>query len=68
VTPSAIRAITPVEGGDSEPGRGVTTTPIDLQGVVESTTIQCKIIAPASFQPVGRRGPDVEVRLVVTPE
>jgi len=46
----------------------VTTTPIYLQSVTESMRIQCKIIAPATFQPVGRRWPDVEVLLAVAPK
>ncbi len=43
----------------------VTTTPIYLETIRESTSILCKIIAPPNIQPLERRWPDVEVIIEV---
>ncbi len=68
VIPERVRAVTPLSKNGDDAGRSVTTTPIYLQSVSESTQIQCKIIAPANFQPAGRRWPDVEVHLTIVPK
>jgi uncharacterized protein (TIGR00159 family) len=67
VIPEQVRAVMPLAEEGADGGRSLTTTPVYLQSVTESTRIQCKIIAPANFQPLGRRWPDVEVQLVVSP-
>lgn len=46
----------------------ITTTPIYLESLKESTTLFCKIIAPPSIQPVEKRWPDVEVTIVLRPK
>jgi diadenylate cyclase len=68
VVPKQVLAVTPLGEDGDDTGRSLTTTPIYLQSVTESTRIHCKIIAPAAFQPVDRRWPDVEVRLSVAPK
>jgi hypothetical protein len=43
----------------------LTTTPIYLESISESTTLYCKIIAPPPIQPADKRWPDVEVIITV---
>lgn len=43
----------------------LTTTPIYLETIRETTTLFCKIIAPPAIHPIGRRWPDVEVTVEV---
>jgi len=64
VRPQKLRVLLPFEQGQ-ENEIGITTTPIYLETIREDTTIMCKIIAPASIQPAGKRWPDVEVSLLV---
>jgi len=45
----------------------IITTPIYLDSIDRTTTVFCKIIAPASFQPVNKRWPDVEVTIEIGP-
>jgi hypothetical protein len=45
----------------------ITTTPIYLESLKESTTLLCKIIAPPAIQPVDKCWPDVEVTIVFRP-
>jgi DNA integrity scanning protein DisA with diadenylate cyclase activity len=67
VSPSSVRVLLPAETGK---GKMVTlsTTPIYLEGLTESTHLFCKIVAPPSVQPVDKRWPDVEVSIEVAPE
>ena len=62
LTPTTVRAITPVDFRSSEE-RGVTTTPIYLDGLTSDALLYAKIVAPPSIRPVDRRWPDVEVRI-----
>jgi uncharacterized protein (TIGR00159 family) len=43
----------------------LTTTPIYLETIRETTTLFCKIVAPPAIQPLDRRWPDVEVTIEV---
>jgi hypothetical protein len=43
----------------------LTTTPIYLETIRQTTTLFCKIVAPPAIQPLDRRWPDVEVTIEV---
>jgi uncharacterized protein (TIGR00159 family) len=60
IFPSAIAIADP---GDTT---SLTTTPIYLNGLRESTTVQCKIIVPEKFQSQGWKWPDVSVNLTIS--
>jgi hypothetical protein len=64
VNPDKIKALVPVERKVDEV-LSVITTPIYLETVTEDTVIHCKIIARPSIQPVDKRWPDIEVRLLL---
>lgn len=66
VVPERVRALVPATA-TNESGISVTTTPVYLESVTESTLIYSKIIASPSFQPVDKRWPDVEVRITTDP-
>lgn len=64
VRPPSIHVLAPEAGrGETEPT--ITTTPIYLDSIRESTKILCKIIAPPSVRPAQKRWPDVEVEINV---
>jgi uncharacterized protein (TIGR00159 family) len=64
VFPEKILVTLPSAAG--EPAvTSVTTTPVYLETIRETTTILCKIIAPPNIQPVEKRWPDVEVTVDV---
>jgi uncharacterized protein (TIGR00159 family) len=67
VTPAEIQVLSPSPAGQ-ESAAGVTTTPIYLESIKQTTTLMCKIIAAPSFRPVEQRWPDVQVVLVVGPK
>ena len=46
----------------------LTTTPIYLETIRDTTTLFCKIIAPPAIQPLDRRWPDMEVTVEVKPK
>jgi len=64
VTPSTIKIISPSPTGEEGPA-SVTTTPIYLESIKETTKLLCKTIAPPSFRPVKNRWPDVQVLIEV---
>lgn len=66
VAPEKVRALAPPAAG-KEKTASVSTTPIYLDSISESTTILGKIVAPPSIHPVDRRWPDVSVEVVVAP-
>ena len=66
VRPPKISVLAP-EAGRGEPAPSVTTTPIYLDSIRESTKILCKIIAQPSVRPAEKRWPDVEVEINVGP-
>ena len=43
----------------------LTTTPIYLESLRDSTTLFCKIISPPAIQPIDKRWPDVEINLII---
>jgi len=63
ISPALVDVIVPEgeEGGQKE----LLTTPIYLQGVKNTTTVYCKIVAPYGFQPQDKRWPDVSVTIHV---
>jgi len=65
VIPEKVRVLAPKpEKGKKD--LSVTTTPIYLESISENTRVFCKIIAPQTIQPVGRKSwPDVEVNISV---
>jgi diadenylate cyclase len=63
--PPTIHVLAP-EASHGETAPSVTTTPIYLDSIRESTTILCKIIAPPSVRPAQKRWPDVEVEINVS--
>lgn len=65
VKPALVRAISPANDPVASE-RGLTTSPIYLQGLSSSSVLYVKIIAPPYFQPVDRRWPDVEVRVEIS--
>ncbi|MFH1983178.1 MAG: diadenylate cyclase [Pseudomonadota bacterium] len=66
VVPEQIAVFSPAIEGKGKIA-GITTTPIYLESVKETTIIFCKIIAPPSVQPIDKRWPDVEVRIEIAP-
>ena len=64
VIPATVKVLSPAAGKKEKP-LNVITTPIYLEGVTKDTSIFCKIIAPPSLQPAGKRWPDVEVVITV---
>ncbi len=64
VIPAKVKVLSPAADKNDEP-LNVITTPIYLEGITKDTSIFCKIIAPPSLQPVGKRWPDVEVVIKV---
>jgi len=65
VSPQSVRVLSPAEEGESRE-ISVMTTPIYLENIREDTRLFCKIIAPPTVQPAGRRWPDVEVQILVS--
>lgn len=66
ITPAEIQVLSPSPAGQ-ESTAGVTTTPIHLESIKQTTTLLCKLIAAPSFRPVEERWPDVQVILVADP-
>lgn len=66
VVPDHIAVFSPATDGKGQT-TSITTTPIYLESVKETTVIFCKIIAPPSVQPIDKRWPDVEVRIEIAP-
>ncbi len=67
VNPERLKILSP--GPERKPGDiALTTTPIYLENLRESTSLLCKIIAPPTVQPLERRWPDVEVRITIGSE
>lgn len=64
IRPETVKALLPSTEGKASPFT-LTTTPIYLETLWETTTIFCKIIAPLSVQPVEKRWPDVEILLEI---
>lgn len=64
IRPEKVKVLLPSTEG-KEGAFTLTTTPIYLETLWETTTIFCKIIAPPSVQPVEKRWPDVEVLLEI---
>jgi diadenylate cyclase len=64
VTPTEINVLSPSPAGQ-ETAAGVTTTPIYLESIKQTTTLLCKTIAAPSFRPVEQRWPDVQVVIEV---
>lgn len=52
---------------DKQQVSNLTTTPIYLETIRETTTLFCKIIAPPAIQPLDKQWPDVEVTVAVSP-
>jgi diadenylate cyclase len=67
VTPTEIRVLSPSPAGQKS-AAVVTTTPIYLESIKQTTTILCKIIAAPSLRPVEQRWPDVQVVIKVGPK
>lgn len=64
VSPPNVKVLAPeAEHGDKAPI--ITTTPIYLDNIRETTKILCKIIAPPSVRSAEKRWPDVEVAITV---
>ena len=64
VIPARVKVLSPaVDGKDKIVS--VTTTPIYLESISNTTQIFCKIIAPPTLQPIDKRWPDVEVVITV---
>ena len=63
VNPFLVDVIVP-EGKEAHQ-KELLTTPIYLQGIKNTTTVYCKIIAPYGFQPQDKRWPDVSVTINV---
>ncbi|GAB6097926.1 hypothetical protein JCM14469_41800 [Desulfatiferula olefinivorans] len=64
--PESISALFPAGENEKTPGR-VTTTPVFLNNIRETTTLFCKIVAPPSAQSLEKRWPDVSVVITVRP-
>lgn len=45
----------------------LTTTPVYLNSIRESTTLFCKVVAPPSIQPIEKRWPDISVIITIKP-
>ena len=67
IRPEKVTAFLP-SGKAGEKFKQLTTTPVYLSNIRETTTLFCKIIAPPAIQPVDKRWPDVEILLTVEPE
>ncbi len=67
VKPNRVQALLPATGGKDQVS-SITTTPIYLENLRETTTLFCKTIAPPAVQPVDKRWPDVEVTIEVRPK
>jgi uncharacterized protein (TIGR00159 family) len=67
VTPTEVKVLSPSPAGQ-ESVAGVTTTPIYLESIRQTTTLLCKTIAAPSFRPVEQRWPDVQVLIEVGPK
>lgn len=67
VKPDRLLALLPATGGKDQIS-SITTTPIYLENLRETTALFCKIIAPPAVQPVDKRWPDVEVTVEVRPK
>ena len=65
LNPTKVRALYPVSEKQQNEIT-VTTTPLYLESINETTSLLCKIIAPPSIQPLDRRWPDVEVKITVS--
>jgi uncharacterized protein (TIGR00159 family) len=63
--PETISALFPSGEDEKTQGR-VTTTPVYLGNIRESTTLFCKIVAPPSAQSLEKRWPDVSVIVTVS--
>lgn len=63
--PPTIHVLAP-EADLGEAAPSVTTTPVYLDSIRESTKILCKIIAPPSVRPAQKRWPNVEVEIKVS--
>lgn len=66
VVPHSIQIMAP-SSPESAGDLSVTTTPIYLNSFHETSTVFSKIIAPPTFQSVGRRWQDVEIVVEVVP-
>lgn len=64
VIPEKVKVLSPVAQGKNKVD-SVITTPIYLESIYNDTKIYCKIIAPPTVQPPGKRWPDVEVVIKV---
>lgn len=62
VNPEMIEVFIP-SGKAGETHKHLTTTPIYLEWIQESTRLYCKIVSSPAIQPVDKRWPDVEVSL-----
>ncbi len=62
--PDSVMALLPGTEMDN-PAPSITTTPIYLESLKETTTLFCKIIAPPAIQPMEKRWPDVEITVEV---
>lgn len=67
IIPSSVKALLPADNAKAKKFV-LTTTPIYMEGISDSTQLFCKIIAPPSVQPLDRRWPDVEVTIEVVKE
>lgn len=67
VKPNRVQALLPATGGKDQVS-SITTTPIYLENLRETTTLFCKTIAPPAVQPVDKRWPDVAVTIEVRPK
>lgn len=64
--PEKVRISAPPRANPNK-AETILTTPIYLDSIDRTTTVFCKIIAPASFQPVNKRWPDVAVTIEIGP-
>ena len=64
VNPEKLIALLPSTRNNAQ-GPSLTTTPIYLETIRETTTLYCKIVAPPAIQPFDKRWPDVEVTIEV---
>jgi YbbR domain-containing protein len=67
VRPDTLSVFLP-SGDTGKKYKNITTTPVYLDNIRETTTLYCKIISPPAIQPVDKRWPDVEVLVTVRPD
>lgn len=64
IVPGDLQVLAPPSRGEQKP-QLLSTSPIYLNSITSDSRIFCKIIAPPSYQPIGKAWPDVEAIITI---